>query len=327
MRLWLGWGDFLISISSCSYHTACLPPQVDYSVLGTAGLYVLDDFFKLNGKFEKFTAEKDLDSHFKTSSQLENVLYEPSKWPTPPYKVNGKKFLNVSLSKTSFSKVSFQNCHFEDCLLIGCNFQEVEFHRCTFKNCNFYKSEFYKCYLDPSVITFHKHYKKNYANVGVGLFQQLLDNSADQHQADHSMLADIAFRQWQRAQLRHDLAVGKITCLGYLLLFVRNFSFDWIAGYGYRPARFFGWTILLFLMISLINFWLLADSLTVNESGASGAGLVDAIYYTFSVLTVLGFSTVVPVSSTAKLVTVIQALAAIGWLGIFTSVLVKRFIR
>lgn len=291
------------------------------------GPVVLADFFKLNAPFKKFTTQGAIATHFSTSSQLENVLYEPSQWPTPPFKVDGKTFKNVSLSKTKFEKVSFQNCHFEDCLIIGCLFEEVEFHRCTFIDCNFYKTESYKCYLDPTTIYFNPNYKKTHANVGVGLYHQLLDNSADQHQARHSMHADIAFRRWQRAQLRRDMEVGKITKIEFPIYFVRSLIFDWLAGYGYRPSKFFMWTIVLFLLVSLLNYCFLSSSLKVADASASGANLVDSVYYTFSVLTVLGFSTVTPISPSAKLVTVMEALAAIGWLGIFTSVLVKRFIR
>ena len=289
---------------------------------------MLQDFFNLNAPFETFKNEGDLEAHFKTASNIENVFYEPACWPSKPYKIVGKTFKNVSLAKTKFSKVTFQGCHFEDCLIIGSKFSEVEFHRCSFKNCNFYKSEFSNSYLDPETLYFDPLYKNTHANIGVGVFQQLLDNSSDQHQSDFSMAADIQFRRWQRSQLRRELKVANITKPVFALKFLRNLSFDWLAGYGYRPFKFFFWTLILFFLISAINYTFLNESFIISgETSNIPIGLVDAIYYTFSILTVLGFSTVIPITAAAKIVTVVEALAAIGWLGIFTSVIVKRFIR
>jgi hypothetical protein len=65
----------------------------------------------------------------------------------------------------------------------------------------------------------------------------------------------------------------------------------------------------------------------VMQGQGAHASFVDSVFYTFSVLTVLGFSSVTPSSDGAKILTVLEALASIGWLGIFTAVLVKRFLR
>jgi hypothetical protein len=77
----------------------------------------------------------------------------------------------------------------------------------------------------------------------------------------------------------------------------------------------------------VINHLTISGSLTHSAFNGPSHSFVDSVFYTFSVLTVLGFSMVTPETAFAKIWTVIQALAAVGWLGIFTSILVKRFIR
>lgn len=286
---------------------------------------MLKDFFKLNAPFVKFD-EAQLQAHFATSNQVQNVLYEPDVWPANLFKTKGKTFENVSLSKTKFFKVTFTKCKFQDCLFIGCNFDDVEFHKCEFTNCNFWKSEFHKCYLDPRLISLDKSYRLTHANLGVGLFQALFDNLSAQNQTDFAREADIEFRRWKRAQLRHDVKDAKLTKMESNIIYTKSIVYETLAGFGYRPFRFMLWTIALFLIASIFNYFVLGSSLSAGSSGGN-VSFADSVFYTFSVLTILGFSTVTAATDFAKIVTVFEALAAVGWLGILTSVLVKRFIR
>jgi len=287
---------------------------------------MLKDFFKLNGTVKSYV-ESDVVSHFQTSADLQNVLYKPDDWPTQ-LKGNSKfSFKNVSFSKTTFTNVTFRDCIFEDCLFIGARFNGVEFHNCRFKNCNFYKATIESCYLDPKSIKFDKTYKKNAANIGVTLFQKLLENSSQERQPFFEIDADIRFRQWKRAQLLYDVRKKKIGRFQFVLSFIRNAAYEGICGFGYRPVRFAIWTIGLFIVIAAVNVWAFRDGLTVNGNPISSPDFVDSVYFTFSILTVLGFSSIFPVTSFAKMVTVLEALLGVGWMGMFTSVLVKRFLK
>src|SRR3546814_10439842 len=85
-----------------------------------------------------------------------------------------------------------------------------------------------------------------------------------------------------------------------------------LTGFGYRPMRFFIWTLALFFAVSYLNYVLIGD--TIQVAGATGtwvardagaavmrgapahASYVDSVFYSFSVLTVLGFSSVTPSS-------------------------------
>jgi hypothetical protein len=100
-----------------------------------------------------------------------------------------------------------------------------------------------------------------------------------------------------------------------------------LCGFGYRPVRFVIWTVAFFIVIAAGNVWAFRDGLTINGSQISSPDFVDSLYFTFSILTVLGFSFIFPVTSFAKIVTVFEALLGVGWMGMFTSILVKRFLK
>lgn len=72
---------------------------------------------------------------------------------------------------------------------------------------------------------------------------------------------------------------------------------------------------------------MLSDSVRIDGMQVTLASFVDTLFYTFSILTVLGFSSIVPANDAAKMITALEALLAIGWLGIFSSILVKRLLR
>jgi hypothetical protein len=287
---------------------------------------MLRDFFQLDRPFETFD-EQRLERHFRTSSDLRSVLYEPATWIQSQKKFKSFSFKNVSLSKTFFYEQTFTDCSFEDCLFIGASFERVEFHRCKFTNCNFYKVTFEDCYLDPSAISLDKRYRSHHSNIGVHLFQQLYEDAAKSRQSDFAMKADIQFRRWKRWQLAYDHKVEKIGWFDRLAKSGFSLAYEWLTGYGYRPLRFIIATLILFSAVSAINMIVLPDRIKIDGEIVRDIGFADAIFYTYSMMTVLGFSSIIPQSALAKILAVSQALVGVGWLGLFTSLLVKRFIK
>jgi hypothetical protein len=287
---------------------------------------MLDAFFQLNTPFETYD-ESRLVQHFKTSNDLRNVLYEPSEWPKELRRIGRATFQNVSLSKKTIAAVTFTDCRFEDCLFIGTTFDNVHFHNCRFVNCNFFKVRIVECYLDPKSVRFDKKYRQEAANIGVHLFQQLLENSSRTKQPFFEIDADIRFRQWKRAQLWYDRSTNKISTGELAISYVRSGLYELFCGFGYRPLRFAGWTIILFSLVAMINLLVFGSGLTINGKPISRPDIVDSVFFTFSVMTVLGFSSIVPVASAAKLAIVFEALIGVGWMGLFTSLLVKRFLK
>jgi hypothetical protein len=233
----------------------------------------------------------------------------------------------VAFAKSTLSKVTFTDCTFEDCIFVGTRFHDVEFHGCKFLNCNLWKARFRQVYIDPDTIKLDHRFKVEAANTGISVFQALLGNFAEERQDEFYMQADIQFRRWKRYQIWSNVRRKRIGWLPAAWQWLSSITYEGVAGFGYRPLRFFTVTVVLFLAVSLLNYWVIGDAVQIDGTRVDHASLVDTIFYTFSILTVLGFSSIIPTSECAKLLTVIEALTAIGWLGIFTSVLVKRFLR
>lgn len=268
-----------------------------------------------------------------------NTVFPPGEWVPPTGKVRNVTFRNVAFSKTLISQVTFTDCKFEDCLFTGAHLNEVEFHGCDLVNCTLWKIRLTKVYIRPECVKFARRFRVEAANVGISAFQAMLSNFAEERQDVFFMQADIRFRRWTRYQIWHDLREEKKTAREAWWAWACSITHEGLTGFGYRPVRFFMWTLALFFAVSYMNYHLIGDTIQVAGSEVSSAvagngatapthvSFIDSVFYSFSVLTVLGFSSVTPVSDGAKILTVLEALASIGWLGIFTAVLVKRFLR
>lgn len=287
---------------------------------------MLTNFFRLDDSYDVFD-EPAFVAHFLHARDIRNVLYEPDHWPSSIRSLNGVHFTNVSLSKTRISNVTFTECHFRDCLFIGTEFSQVEFHRCTFTDCNLHKARLNDCYLDPRTVFFDKSYRKSAANVALHIYHELYENAVNSRQYHWSAAADFSYRQWRRAQTAYDRRQGRLTGWQASVSIITSYVYEYTAGFGYRPIRFAATTLILFLFIALLNWLVLPGSLLINDRRNIEFSFVDSIFYSVSMLTGLGFSFITPVTSFAKLLAVAEAFLGIGWLGIYTALLVKRFIR
>ena len=283
---------------------------------------VLGDLFRLDGTPATFGPGAQ--PPMSPGDVVSNTVFDQRRWEPPPHRrLRNVTFRNVAFSKAMLVRVTFIDCTFEDCLFVGTRFSEVEFHGCKFVDCNMWKARFRQVYLDPDTIRFDHRFKVEAANTGISVFQALLTNFADERQDQFYMRADIRFRRWKRYQIWSDVRRKRISRAAGLWSWLCSITYEVLAGFGYRPLRFLWSTVVLFLGFALLNHRFINDAVQIN--GAPPVSFVDTIFYTFSILT--GFSSVVPVTDIAKLLTVMEALAAIGWLGIFTSILVKRFLR
>ncbi len=256
-----------------------------------------------------------------------NIEFRGKTWYKPRKAIKDVTFSNVGISKTTLNQLTFTNCSFIDCLFIGTIFKEIEFHNCTFKDCTFLKAHFERCYLDPNSISLSRRYRVEASNLGVTLYQALLSNYSSERQDEFFAKADFKFRQWKRYQIFRDLREERISLPKAAYRWVSSATYQLLAGFGYKPLRFFMITIALIFAISLLNYAVIGDHVTIEGVASGHVSFVDTIFYTFSIITVLGFSNIVPADDLGKLLAVGEALAAVGWLGIFTSLLVKRFLR
>jgi Pentapeptide repeats (9 copies)/Ion channel len=291
------------------------------------GNNLLSNLFRLDGT-PTAIGPNDQQPSMSPGDSVSNIVFDQRRWVAPPQgRVREVIFRNVAFSKSTLSRITFTDCTFEDCLFLGTRFHEIEFHSCRFLNCNFWKAKFRQVYLDPDTIKLERRFKVEAANTGISVFQALLGNFAEERQDEFYMQADIRFRRWKRYQIWSELRRKRVPPARAFVRWFSSITYEGVAGFGYRPLRFFAITVVMFLAVSLLNYWVIGDAVKIDGHPVTQASLVDTIFYSFSILTVLGFSTITPASESAKLLTVIEALIAIGWLGIFTSVLVKRFLR
>lgn len=287
---------------------------------------MLNNLFKLNG-----TPGQVLDSSQMPSMELEHIVdsfvFRDGSWEPLRKRIKSVKFVNSSFSRISMEKLTFQDCIFEDCLFLGTRFSEVQFHGCKFINCNFWKANFSQVYIDPRTIYFDPRYKIEAANAGVVMYQALLSNFSEDRQDKFFMFADINFRKWKRYQIKWELKNNRITKYEAKSKWMTSIIYQYIAGFGYNPLLFSTWTLIFFVIVTAINYVLIGNSVRIDGIEIPQSSFVDTLFYTFSILTVLGFSSIIPSSDGAKILTVTEAFIAVGWLGIFTSILVKRFLR
>lgn len=287
---------------------------------------MLDNLFRLDGTPRSIGPHEPIPD-LSPDTVVSNIIFNRGLWVPNTKRIRRVRFCNVSFSGTQWRQLTFTECHFEDCLFLGTRFDEIEFHGCKFINCNLWKSRFYQVYIDPLSIKLDRRFKSEAANVGVTLFQSLLSNFSEEQQDRFYRKADIRFRRWKRYQISSDLNRKRISVLQAWKQWIANISSEIFTGFGYKPVNFFVTTIAVFLLVSYINFIFIGNSISINAGQSTPASFVDTIFYTFSILTVLGFSSILPVTAAAKLLTVFEALLAVAWLGIFTAIFVKRFLR
>lgn len=205
---------------------------------------MLENFFNLNGSYKTFTTPDELLQHFKISNHLKDVLFEPPELAPelPDSRFTRITFENVSFSKTKIRNVSFSRCSFIDCLFIGTEFKDCYFSRCSFSGCNPYKATFVNTYIDPAAFDKNGLRSDKFANIGVGLYQQLYSNAINTHQRDFVDCAEFRIRVWNRHQLKYEIHEAKGSEKAKLIAeWVSDFGYFIISGYGLKPFIFALW--------------------------------------------------------------------------------------
>jgi hypothetical protein len=221
---------------------------------------MLADFFKQNGQPTTIATQTDLVAQLGISQHLTNLHYSAGILQTPPtsgrLKIEDKQFSNFSFNHTKFQKVYFFNCKFEDCLFVGAEFDSCEFHNCSFINCNTHKIIIRNTYIDPtSFVDCISRYQ--HANIAVHLFQQLLRNADDTHQAKFSRIAEYNFKKWEDRLNIYRLRKKKPTPISFwkfLTLYPHRWLYRYTFGYGLRLKNFLLTFVLTFIMFAFVNW-------------------------------------------------------------------------
>lgn len=255
---------------------------------------------------------------------VENVIItDPS--------IEGKKIYNatfrcVSFAKKTIRECTFTECIFEDCLFIGTVFDSCEFHSCTFPNTNPYKLKIRETYLDPR--SWEKSFSKSqYANIGVHLFQQLMENAARARQPEHAIGAEFLFREWKIAQSRYDYKKGKITKFQYGNVVLVWFVYGKLFGFGIKAKNSMITALVSLFSIMSYNtyFW---DRLGIKKNDSHVEGSIDTIaYFTTVTLSTLGYGDLVPTTQWGRWSVVIEVTLGLLLSAMLINAIVKRVIR
>lgn len=288
---------------------------------------MLYDFFRLNGEANATIGSGEEMVALLQQQHIENAIYEPDEFhPRPFFKIQGKRFFNVSFSRTHFFWIEFRKCSFEDCLFLGTEFERCELHECNFKCCNFHKSRFIDTYVDPQIFIglFHP---RDHTNIGVHVFQQLRSNAMNTHQPEFFQTADWQFRLWRRRELRWELRKKKKSLRQVVRPIVLNFVYELFVGYGHSLRRFVGWSACAFILIVWFNCWWFRSGMHIPKDAETVNGTARTIYYTLVTLTTLGYGDITPVTQGGMLVAGLEALLGLVWFGMLTSIIVKKVFR
>jgi hypothetical protein len=288
-----------------------------------------DSFFSLKEPFVEVDEGGFLALLMSKTTDCRDLLYRPetlkSIFQPWRYRVNGVTFTNVSFRQTTISDFDFTNCTFEECLFISTIFRNCRFTSCSFVRCNPHRIEFHECFVDP--LSFCQCIaKREYANIGVYLFQELLRNSRQQAQPNFADEAQYQFSRWNRFKLERDLASmhqwrERWSARSRSLAL---FAFEIGAGYGMRLRRLTLSSFVLLLFISTIN-WVLADQFGLQQIDKPVHDFVQAIYFSTVVMTTVGFGDITPTTTAGRLVVSVEAITGFVLLALLTSTLYRRF--
>ena len=300
---------------------------------------MLSNFFKLNDLTKEFNQEQLLE-HFNNAHELRNAIYKPDKL----VKANGRikikniNFFNTSFSKTIIENVIFINCKFEDCLFLGTRFVGCEFHNCVFKEVNPYKIKFEKTYINPSYFSscFQGQDKKEIANIAVNLYQQLLENSKKEEQAEFARISEYQFERWKDYLLWNKFLKGKpykISLGKFLLKMPMRILYKYTLGYGLRLRNLAISFLCVFIIFGYINhiFWdnyhlELRDVKSV-QFFSDTTHIIANIFYTFECTTSLIDSQLQPTTNIGMSLLTIQGIVGFIFLSGLVTILINIFVK
>jgi hypothetical protein len=300
---------------------------------------MLTNFFKLNEPYQVIKTQIEFYDLLKISKSFVNILYEPnvleSDGTHPKLKIKDTTFQNVSFSKTKLEEIIFINCKFEDCLFIGCEIVNCEFHNSYFINCNTHKIIISKTYINPE--SFSKSIKKiSNANIGVHLFQQLLNNSNDSGQSKFSRISEYHFKKWQDKLTLNKFWNKKpypIKLDKFLLNYPFRLLFRYTFGYGLRLRNFAITFLLVFVTFFFINqhnwkdYDLKQKDLAINVFCKDSSNVSSNIYYTLDATTKLVDSQFQATSNEGMIWLTFQNLCGFILLSALITIILNRFVK
>lgn len=293
-----------------------------------------DEFWNLRVANRIGTQEQLLE-HLNKSDHLKDTIYESSTLTrqdkSPPIRVSGKEFERVSFSKTRVSGILFRDCKFDRCQFIGSVIDHCEFHNCAFDSTNTYKLSISNTYINP--LSFKRCLDpKKHQNLGVHLYQALLNNSRTNEQPEFERDAHFLFLRWKRFQERYEMSEkwksgvmrkGKLEFTNTLFSWIRRWIWEKLFGSGLRMRYYIATVVVAILGLSFLNF-ALREQLGLSIDNMHISTCLEAAYFTIISLTTIGYGDIVPTTSFGQVVAIGQGIVGFFLFAVLAAMLFRK---
>jgi len=290
-----------------------------------------DDFFRLREPYTELSNPREFWQAVSGNDErvVENFLYRPDRLesvePPKKWRVRNKKFVNVSFAKTLLSQLEFTDCQFENCLFIGSIISDCRFNACHFVSCNFYRSQILNCYVDPKAFAQCLNRKKH-ANIGVGLYQELLHNSRQQAQPEFSSYAQYQFLRWKRYLKWDEItnsSAGRVKKVLKSVTILPSWLFELTTGSGTRLSNLAVTFSLVLAAITILNYFCRSTfGLMLGDEPV--LSLTEAFYFSTIVVTSLGFGDITPSTDLGRIVVACEAIVGFLTFALLVSMAFRK---
>jgi uncharacterized protein YjbI with pentapeptide repeats len=247
------------------------------------------------------------------------------------------------LRDVTFKGGMIRHCRLEFCNLRNASFERIDFTGTVFLNCDLRRANFSSCTL---WYTSFDRCTLNYdailpsappeTNLRQQFFRTLRLNAVslgDKVWADRMLhleliaerdeLKNIIFGSTEYYRTRYN----KVDQLSSVLRFALHFVNDRLWGHGINVKRLL-LSGLLFVGIFAVICWISPAQYAVrNELTTRGLNAFEAAYYSVISFTTGGFGDIVPGNTVARVITAIEGLLGLVFLGFFTAAIYRRYSR
>lgn len=219
-------------------------------------------------------------------------------------------------------RINFIRCEFYRCLFIGASFKDCQFIDCRFVETNTSKLRVYRTFLDP------RDFDQNFdligdTNIAIGLYHALYKNASEEHQPEHAIESLYRMKRAETAHLDSQRNRDRITRRQYLTQKSAHWLYNFVSGYGFRPARVVRLLLLVIGVFSILNFTF--DTCIIGPT--KNLSVIDSIYFTVVTITTLGFGDITPLTQIGRLFVTFQALAGFVVISLFLAAVASVALR
>lgn len=279
-----------------------------------------DAFFEISKPFTKIETEGDFYKLLDQARHINNIMYMPNKLLSKT--IVSVTFENVSFSKTDLKDVTFKNCIFKNCLFISSIFDNVRFHSCSFNCCNFFRAKFNNSsYAKPGQFK-NAICDDKYANIAVGLFEQLRLLYKEESQKKYKAEAEYYFNCWLYVQ-NYKKRKDNESVFSFYPKKIALKMYGKLFGYGYRLRNLVFTTSITFVLLVFINR-LLGDVI-FDSDGIDN--ISESIYFTITTMLTLGASGFGNPTYIGRWLIIVNVLMGISLLSFTVTALFNRIIK